>query len=107
PAAGSRSRTRPRATCLPACSRRLRGEARCSRGSSAAAFLAVLAVGGGAAPSPTVGGCPVFPASNPWNQRVDKLPVAPSSAGIIRSIGIDAPVHADFGSGLWEGSPIG
>jgi hypothetical protein len=51
--------------------------------------------------------CPIFPASNPWNQRVDALPVAPSSAAIIQSIGADTGLHADFGSGLWDGSPIG
>src|SRR5262249_14906193 len=72
----------------------------------AAALLAVLMLGGGAT-SPTIAGCPVFPASNPWNQRVDKLHVAPNSDEIIRSIGLDDPVHADFGSGLWQGQPIG
>jgi hypothetical protein len=51
--------------------------------------------------------CPVFPASNPWNQRVDRLPVARSSAAIISSIGPETGLHADFGSGLWQGSPIG
>jgi hypothetical protein len=51
--------------------------------------------------------CPIFPASNPWNQRVDALPVATKSAAIIQSIGADTGLHADFGSGLWEGSPIG
>jgi len=51
--------------------------------------------------------CAVFPASNPWNQRVDKLPVAADSAQLIASIGLHAPVHADFGSGTWDGGPIG
>jgi hypothetical protein len=51
--------------------------------------------------------CPIFPRSNAWNQRVDKLPVAKDSAVLIRSIGLDASVHADFGSGVWDGSPIG
>jgi hypothetical protein len=51
--------------------------------------------------------CPVFPANNPWNQRVDKLPVAANSAQLIASIGVNAPVHADFGSGTWDGGPIG
>jgi hypothetical protein len=51
--------------------------------------------------------CPVFPASNAWNQRVDKLPVAAGSAQLIASIGLDSPVHADFGSGTWDGGPIG
>jgi hypothetical protein len=74
--------------------------------SSGVALLAVLVLGGGTT-SPTIAGCPVFPASNPWNQRVDTLSVAPNSDEIIRSIGLDDPVHADFGSGLWEGQPIG
>lgn len=51
--------------------------------------------------------CRIFPRNNPWNQRVDKLPVLPDSGAIIRSIGIDAGVHADFGSGLYDGGPIG
>jgi hypothetical protein len=51
--------------------------------------------------------CPVFPASNPWNQRVDRLPVARSSAAVISSIGPATGLHADFGSGLWQGAPIG
>jgi hypothetical protein len=56
---------------------------------------------------PRVGGCTVFPANNPWNQRVDKLPVAGNSATIVRSIGVDKGMHADFGSGLYNGGPIG
>jgi hypothetical protein len=51
--------------------------------------------------------CPVFPKSNPWNQRVDKLPLLPNSAAIVRGIGADGSVHADFGSGLYDGAPIG
>jgi hypothetical protein len=51
--------------------------------------------------------CPVFPAGNAWNQRVDRLPVAADSAQLIASIGLDSPVHADFGSGTWDGGPIG
>jgi hypothetical protein len=51
--------------------------------------------------------CPVFPRDNPWNQRVDGLPVAPDSAQLVRSIGVGAYVHPDFGSGTWEGAPIG
>jgi hypothetical protein len=49
----------------------------------------------------------VFPATNPWNQRVDRLPVAASSETIVGSIGTSAHLHPDFGSGLWDGSPIG
>ena len=51
--------------------------------------------------------CEIFPKSNPWNRRVDRLPVAANSAEIIGSMGIDRGLHADFGSGLWEGAPIG
>ncbi len=51
--------------------------------------------------------CPVFPKTNPWNQRADRLPVAGNSAEIISSIGGGTGLHADFGSGLWEGAPIG
>jgi hypothetical protein len=51
--------------------------------------------------------CPVFPQTSAWNQRVDSLPVAPDSAELVRSIGLGAYVHPDFGSGTWEGAPIG
>ena len=52
-------------------------------------------------------GCPLFPADFTTNQRVDQLPVASNSDAIVRSIGLDEGVHADFGSGRWEGRPIG
>ena len=55
----------------------------------------------------TLAGCPLFPADFTTNQRVDHLPVAASSDAIVRSIGLDEGVHADFGSGRWEGRPIG
>jgi hypothetical protein len=73
----------------------------------------VLALGAAAArasaPStgPQIAGCPVFPPTSVWNQPVDTLPVAKDSAAIIRSIGLDAPLHADFGSGLYDGQEIG
>jgi hypothetical protein len=51
--------------------------------------------------------CTVFPANNPWNQRVDQLPVAADSTALVRSIGADSKAHADFGSGMWDGGPIG
>jgi hypothetical protein len=55
----------------------------------------------------TIAGCPLFPASWSTNQRVDTLPVAPDSGAIVRSIGVNGALKADFGSGLWEGGPIG
>jgi hypothetical protein len=54
-----------------------------------------------------IGSCSIFPASNPWNQRVDRLPVRADSGAIVRSIGLGATMHADFGSGLYDGGPIG
>jgi hypothetical protein len=56
---------------------------------------------------PTLEGCSVFPTDNVWNTPIDQLPVDPRSAGYIASIGKDRAVHPDFGSGLWEGAPIG
>jgi hypothetical protein len=56
---------------------------------------------------PRARNCPILPADNPWNQRVDKLPVARDSARLIASIGLDALVHPDFGSGRYAGAPIG
>ena len=61
-----------------------------------------------AAGPPTVPGarnCPIFPANNPWNERVDKLPVAPDSDAMISAIGLDSPVHPDFGSYAGYGIP--
>ena len=75
---------------------------------TAVAALALATAGTAAAPAPPkLGGCQVFPATNAWNQRVDRLPVAADSAELIASIGLQNGVHADFGSGLWDGSRIG
>jgi len=51
--------------------------------------------------------CPVFPQSSHWNRPVDKLPLHSRSAQIVSSIGGDENAHADFGSGLYDGGPIG
>jgi hypothetical protein len=69
--------------------------------------LALTAGSAGAYPLPGARQCPVFPASSVWNKRVDALPVAGNSSAIVRSIGAGLNVHADFGSGLWNGGPIG
>jgi hypothetical protein len=58
------------------------------------------------APTPTLAGCPVFPADNAWNQRVDGLPVAKNSARIVARIGLSSPVHPDFGT-VYNGAPNG
>jgi hypothetical protein len=75
-----------------------------------ALFVSALALAAGSAHAlrlSTAPRCSVFPASNAWNQRVDTLPVTADSAAIIGSIGRDRGLHADFGSGLWDGGPIG
>jgi hypothetical protein len=56
---------------------------------------------------PAAPACPIFPATNAWNARVDSLPVAANSAQLIQSIGLSTGLHPDFGSGLWAGGPIG
>jgi hypothetical protein len=48
-----------------------------------------------------------FPPDNAWNQNISSLPVDPNSANLIASIGISAGLHPDFGSGTWNGAPIG
>jgi hypothetical protein len=67
----------------------------------------LVAAGATAHPLSRAPGCPIFPADSHWNLRVDGLPVAAGSAEIVRSIGLDETVHADFGSGTYEGRPIG
>ncbi len=56
---------------------------------------------------PTLAGYPVYPSNNVWNTPVDSLPVDPNSASYITTIGGSTGVHPDFGSGTWEGAPIG
>ena len=73
-------------------------------------FVCVLALGASSANAlrmPAAPRCTIFPKSNPWNQRVDSLSVAADSTQIVDSIGAGTGLHADFGSGLWEGAPIG
>jgi len=69
--------------------------------------LLALAPAANAARLPGAPRCPVFPADNAWNQRVDRLAVAPDSARIVASIGLEQGMHPDFGSGRYEGRPIG
>ncbi len=71
-----------------------------------AAFMVGGALRSPQAP-PTIAGCAVFPPDNVWNTPVDTLPVDANSAAYVATIGADRYVHADFGSGTWEGSPIG
>ena len=56
---------------------------------------------------PQIEGCDIFPSDNIWNTPIDTLPVAEHSELYIETIGADIGLKADFGSGLWEGAPIG
>jgi hypothetical protein len=73
----------------------------------ACTFAAGTSAAAGPKP-PTLPGarnCPIFPATNVWNKRVDRLPVAADSAALISAIGGDSSVHPDFGSYLGYGIP--
>lgn len=47
---------------------------------------------------PTIGGCAVFPADNPWNQDVSGLPVDPNSASYLSTMNATKPLHPDWGA---------
>jgi hypothetical protein len=51
--------------------------------------------------------CTVAPPTSVWRTPIASLPVAADSAELIAAIGATAPLHPDFGSGLWDGGPIG
>ncbi len=51
--------------------------------------------------------CPFFPADNIWNARVDGLPLDSRSSAYVAAIGYSQGLHPDFGSGPWNGGPIG
>jgi hypothetical protein len=69
--------------------------------------LAYAAAPAGSGPVRGAPRCAIFPPDNPWNQRVDGAPLHPRSDAIVRSIGLDEGLHADFGSGRYQGRPIG
>ncbi|MCR9143432.1 MAG: hypothetical protein NXI24_14375 [bacterium] len=58
-------------------------------------------------PGPGIGNCPVFPAADIWNTRIDRAPVHSRSNAYVNSIGANTRFHPDFGSGTWQGAPIG
>ena len=62
------------------------------------------------AAGPQIAGCPLLPADNIWNRRVDGLATDPNSDNYVNTIGRDRTIHPDFGSGEWppgSGAPIG
>lgn len=65
-------------------------------------------LGGVAGSGPQVGGCPVFPADNAWNTRIDAAPVHPDSDAIITRIQAEGGdhLHPDFGENPEYGIPF-
>src|SRR5256885_10553400 len=55
---------------------------------------------------PSAPNCPIFPATNVWNEPVDTLPVAADSAAMIHAIGPNVGLHPDFGSFAGYGIPV-
>lgn len=52
-------------------------------------------------------GAIAFTAANAWNQDISGAPVDPNSANLIATLGLSKGLHPDFGSGLYQGAPIG
>lgn len=75
----------------------------------AVALVLVLAVAALGACGPTVPttSCPMFPADSHWHADVRGLPVRAGSAALVDTVGRGASLKADFGSGTWDGGPIG
>ncbi len=76
-------------------------------GLAALLFALVAATAACQSRLPGAPGCPVLPDDSIWHADVSKLPVDPRSDAYVGAIGASAPLKADFGSGLWDGGPIG
>ncbi len=48
----------------------------------------------------------IFPADNAWNRDISHDPLDPNSERLIASIGLQKPLHPDFGT-AWNGVPMG
>jgi hypothetical protein len=70
-------------------------------------LINLLAFTSDAPASPSIAGCPVFSDNNVWNSPIETLPADPNSQNYIETIGSDKNLHPDFGSGTWDGGPIG
>jgi hypothetical protein len=49
----------------------------------------------------------VAPVDSIWRTRIDRLPVATRSTAYVNAIGAGRHLKADFGSGTWDGAPMG
>lgn len=57
--------------------------------------------------APNISNCSMFPSDNIWNTPIENLPVDSHSSAWINSVGAATGLHMDFGSGTWDGGPIG
>jgi len=73
---------------------------RAMRGMCGFALAIALSLAGDALAAPAIGGCAVFPSNNYWNTPVDTLPVHPSSAAWVGTIGTSTRLHPDWGNVL-------
>ena len=61
-----------------------------------------------AAPAPpSTAACGFAPPDSFWTADVRESPVHPRSGAYLTHIGLNDNMHADFGSGTWNGGPIG
>jgi hypothetical protein len=54
-----------------------------------------------------IGGCQMFPEDSFWHADISRLSRHPQSNAWINRIGANRGLKMDFGSGLWDGGPIG
>jgi hypothetical protein len=66
---------------------------------------AAQAAGTAASTGPTIAGCPLFPADNPWRQNISPAKVSSHSSTWVASIGAATHLHPDFGSDPSYGIP--
>jgi hypothetical protein len=64
------------------------------------------AVGAAATAAPTIAGCTLFPADNPWRKDISHAKVRRYSAAWVRSVGLSGHLHPDFGSNPSYGIPF-
>ena len=69
------------------------------------AAMAVRPIHANARPVAGAPQCRVLPETSPWNQRVDRLPVAAGSSALLRATGITR-LHADFSDADADGHGI-
>lgn len=55
---------------------------------------------------PTLAGCQLFPADNPWRRDISQAPVRRYSAAWVRHVGLRGHLHADFGENQRYGIPF-